>query len=61
MATKDDLEELCKMVDECMEYPDSLTDWEREFVADIDAALARGRPVSLNQQAKLGEIWQKVQ
>lgn len=46
------------MLDELLEVDDGLSDWEVEFVEDLDRHA--DRELTDKQESKLEQIWQKV-
>jgi len=58
------LDEIESMLQDCVEADEQLTDWERGFLASIDAQLAAargpGQLLTAAQEEKLHAIWNRV-
>lgn len=48
------------MIDDCEKRESRLTDWEREFIANVSEQLGRGRGLSPKQAETLERIWDKA-
>lgn len=56
-----DMPDYEEAIDELYEnYYEELNAWEREFVESVRDRIAEGRELTLNQEAKVEEIWDRV-
>lgn len=53
-------EDWSQMIADIERRQQKLTDWEVDFVDDIDVQLGKGHGLSINQEKKLEEIWQRI-
>ena len=49
-----------ELVEECLTFPGELTDWERDFLLNIQGRLMRHYPLSEKQEIVLKKLEQKL-
>lgn len=60
MATVTDRDEALTLVEDCENRESKLTDWERTFIDSIKRQLEVGNSLTIAQDEKLNEIWERV-
>lgn len=55
------LEDYLEMINDCLGYPDFLTEWEASFLDDLEQQLSDGQPISHKQKETLLQIGVKIE
>lgn len=53
-------QDIGRMIDDCIDQQDYLTEWELKFVDDISISFANKGDLTHKQRSKLVNIWQRV-
>lgn len=48
------------MIQDCVKRHSRLTEWEIEFISDLQLAVEKGWDFTIRQDSKLDEIWEKA-
>ena len=57
MSTPDEIEQ---MIADCEARESKLNDWERGFISDMADRVGNGRGLTVGQDEKLSEIWERI-
>lgn len=49
-----------QLVADCITRESKLTDWERQFIDEMERLLRNSRPLTHAQNEKLNEIWDRI-
>jgi len=55
-----DEEEIEVMVQDCLARYSSMSEWEKQFIYDVQERLTDGKDLSGGQAAKVTEVWEEV-